>query len=82
MAFLAWIALGLLAGFIAGKVEKREKGIALDLPLGILGAVVGGLMFNGSEASGVHSLNLHSLFVALVGSVFVLAIYHVMFRRV
>ncbi len=79
---MAWIALGLSAGFIAGKVEKREKGIALDLPLGIIGAGVGGLMFNGSEASAVHALNLHSLFVALVGSVFVLAVYHIMFRRV
>jgi uncharacterized membrane protein YeaQ/YmgE (transglycosylase-associated protein family) len=83
MAFLAWIVLGLLAGFIAGKVEnKREEGIALNLPLGIVGAVVGGLIFNGSGAPGVHGLNLYSLFVALVGSVLVLAIYHVMFRRV
>ena len=82
MAFLTWIALGLLAGFVAGKVEnKRRKGVALDLPLGIIGAVVAGLVFDGSGLSGTHEANLYSLFVALVGSVSVLAIYHLMIRR-
>ena len=82
MSFLAWIVLGFLAGFIGSKVEKkRGGGIALDLPLGIVGAVVGGLVFNGSGSHGASGLSLYSLFVAFAGSLCVLAIYHAMFRR-
>ena len=82
MSFLAWVVLGLLAGFIGSKVvNKRADGILLDIPLGILGAVVGGLASNGFGAHGVTGLSLYSLFVAVVGSVMVLVIYHAMFRR-
>ena len=81
MSFLAWIVLGLLAGFIGSKVvNKGGEGILLDIRLGILGVVVGGLAFNAFGAHGVNGLNLYSLFVAVVGSVW-LVIYHAMFRR-
>lgn len=45
MSFLAWIVLGLIAGFIGGKiVNHRGEGIFLDISLGV-GAVVGGWLF-------------------------------------
>ena len=82
MSFLAWIVLGLLAGFIGSKlVNKRGEGILLDILLGIVGAIVGGILFNVLGARGVSGLNLYSLFVAVVGSVLFLVIYHAMFRR-
>jgi len=82
MSFLAWIVLGLLAGFIGSKlVNKRGEGILLDILLGIVGAIVGGFLFNALGARGVSGLNLYSLFVAVVGSVLFLVIYHAMFRR-
>jgi uncharacterized membrane protein YeaQ/YmgE (transglycosylase-associated protein family) len=44
MSFLAWIVLGLLAGFIGSKiVNKQGEGVILDILLGIVGAVLGGL---------------------------------------
>ena len=47
MSFIAWIVLGLIAGFIASKlVNKSGEGILLDIILGIIGAVVGGYLFN------------------------------------
>ena len=47
MSILAWIFLGLLSGFIASKiVNKQGEGILLDIVLGIVGAVVGGLLFS------------------------------------
>ena len=47
MSFLAWIILGLVAGFIGSKlVNKRGEGLVLDLLLGIVGAIVGGWLFN------------------------------------
>jgi uncharacterized membrane protein YeaQ/YmgE (transglycosylase-associated protein family) len=82
MSILAWIVLGLLAGFIGSKlVNKTGGGVGLDIVLGIVGAIVGGFVFNALGARGVSGLNLYSLFVAVVGSVLLLVTYHAMFRR-
>ena len=82
MSFLAWIVLGLIAGFLASKiVNKHGDGLILDIVLGIVGAVVGGYLFNTFGASGVTGLNLYSLIVAVVGAILVLLIYHALFRR-
>lgn len=82
MSFLAWIVLGLLAGFIGSKlVNKSGEGIFLDIILGIVGAVAGGWIFNMFGASGVNGVNLYSLMVAVVGAVLVLVLYHAVARR-
>jgi uncharacterized membrane protein YeaQ/YmgE (transglycosylase-associated protein family) len=82
MSFLAWIVLGLVAGFIGSKiVNKTGEGILLDIVLGIVGAVVGGWLFNTFGAVGVTGLNLYSLLVAVVGAVVLLVVYHAI-RRV
>jgi uncharacterized membrane protein YeaQ/YmgE (transglycosylase-associated protein family) len=82
MSLLTWIVLGLLAGFIGSKlVNHRGEGIVIDVALGILGAVVGGFLFNALGARGATGLNLYSLFVAVVGSVVCLLIYHTLLRR-
>lgn len=82
MSILAWIILGLLAGFIGSKiVNKSGEGIIVDILLGIVGAVFGGWLFNRFGAAGVTGLNLYSLLVAVVGSVVFLVIYHAI-RRV
>ena len=82
MSILAWIVLGLLAGFIGSKVvNKTGEGVLLDIVLGIVGAVVGGLLFNRFGASGVTGLNFYSLFVAILGAVLLLVAYHVIRRR-
>ncbi len=81
MSLLAWIVLGLIAGFIASKiVNKAGEGVFLDVLLGIVGAVIGGWIFNKFGAAGVTGVNLYSILVAVVGSIVFLAIYH-MFRR-
>ncbi|MDP8988677.1 MAG: GlsB/YeaQ/YmgE family stress response membrane protein [Acidobacteriota bacterium] len=83
MSFLAWIVLGLLAGFIASKiVNKQGEGLFLDIVLGIVGAVAGGWLFNTFGASGVTGLNLYSLMVAVVGAVVLLVVYHAIRRTV
>ena len=81
MSILAWIILGLLAGFIGSKlVNKQGDGFFLDIVLGIVGAVVGGWLFNKFGAVGVTGLNLYSLLVAVVGAVVVLLVYHAVRR--
>jgi uncharacterized membrane protein YeaQ/YmgE (transglycosylase-associated protein family) len=82
MSFLAWIVLGLIAGFIGSKiVNHRGEGLFLDIILGVVGAVVGGWLFHGFGMSGVNGLNLYSMVVAVVGAVVFLAVYHLLFRR-
>ena len=82
MSYLAWIVLGLVAGFIGSKiVNKTGEGLILDIILGIVGAVVGGWLFNVFGASGVTGLNLYSIAVAVVGAIVVLVVYHAI-RRV
>jgi uncharacterized membrane protein YeaQ/YmgE (transglycosylase-associated protein family) len=77
MSILAWIVLGLLAGFIGSKiVNKTGEGVVLDIVLGVVGAVVGGYLFNMMGAAGVTGVNIYSLFVAVVGAVVVLVAYH------
>ena len=83
MSFLAWIVLGLLAGFIGSKiVNKSGEGILVDILLGIVGAIVGGWLFNTFGATGVTGLNLYSILVAVVGSVVFLIVYHAIRRAV
>jgi uncharacterized membrane protein YeaQ/YmgE (transglycosylase-associated protein family) len=83
MGILAWIVLGLIAGFIGSKlVNKSGEGFFLDIILGVVGAVVGGWIFSMFGAHGVTGLNLYSLLVAVIGSVLVLVIYHAVRRRV
>jgi uncharacterized membrane protein YeaQ/YmgE (transglycosylase-associated protein family) len=82
MSILAWIVLGLIAGFIASKlVNHRGEGVFLDIILGIVGALVGGWVFNQFGHSGVTGLNLYSTLVAVIGAVIVLVVYHAVFRR-
>lgn len=82
MSFIAWIVLGLISGFIASKlVNKTGEGFLMDVVLGIIGALVGGWLFNEFGMAGVTGVNLYSMLVAVVGAVVVLVIYHALFRR-
>jgi uncharacterized membrane protein YeaQ/YmgE (transglycosylase-associated protein family) len=82
ISFLAWMVLGLIAGFMGSKiVNRRGEGIVLDILLGIVGAFVGGWLFHLFGASGVSGLNLYSLLVAVIGSVVFLFLYHALRRR-
>lgn len=83
MSFLAWIVLGLVAGFIASKiVNKQGEGFLLDIVLGIVGAVVGGWLFGLLGAGGVSGVNLYSLLVSVIGAIVVLFTYHLIRRSV
>jgi len=82
VSILAWILLGLVAGFIGSKiVNKTGEGFFLDIILGIVGAIVGGWLFSLIGGHGVTGFNLYSLLVAVIGSIVVLVLYHALFRR-
>lgn len=82
MSLLAWIVLGLVAGFVASKiVNKSGEGFVLDIVLGIVGAVAGGWFFNAFGLAGVTGLNLYSVMVAVAGAVLLLVAYHALMGR-
>jgi uncharacterized membrane protein YeaQ/YmgE (transglycosylase-associated protein family) len=79
MSIVGWLLLGLVASYIGSKiVNKNGQGLLLDIVLGIVGAVVGGLLFSLFGATGVTGFNIYSLFVAVIGSIVVLWGYHMM----
>ena len=81
MSLLAWIFLGLIAGFIASRIVGGSgQGLLADIAIGIVGAVLGGWLFNFFGLSGVGTFNLYSLLVAIVGAVILLLIYHALSR--
>jgi uncharacterized membrane protein YeaQ/YmgE (transglycosylase-associated protein family) len=82
MSIIAWLILGLIAGFIASKiVNKQGEGLLLNMFIGVIGAEVGGWLFRLLGMSGVTGFNLWSLLVAVVGAVVLLFIYHQLIRR-
>jgi uncharacterized membrane protein YeaQ/YmgE (transglycosylase-associated protein family) len=82
MGIISWIILGLIAGFIGSKiVDRRGQGFWLDIALGIIGALVGGFLFDLFGASGVTGLNIYSMIVAIIGAVVVLLIYNAVTGR-
>ncbi len=82
MSILAWLVVGLIAGFLASKViNKTGEGVMLDIVLGVVGAVVGGFIFNALGHSAPNGINIYSIFVAFIGSVVVLLLYHMIIRR-
>lgn len=82
MGIISWIILGVIAGFIGSKVvNKSGQGFLMDIVLGIVGAIVGGVIFSAFGATGITGLNIYSLIVAVIGSIVVLWGYHAITGR-
>ena len=82
MSIIGWLILGLIAGFIASQiVNKSGEGLLVDIVLGIVGSMVGGFLFTSLGAAPVTGLNIYSMFVAVVGAVVVLVLYHAVVGR-
>jgi uncharacterized membrane protein YeaQ/YmgE (transglycosylase-associated protein family) len=82
MSILGWIFFGLITGFIASKaVSGRGSGCLLDIALGVVGAFVGGALFAKFGHHDPMRFNLMSMFIAIVGAVIVLVIWHAIMGR-
>ena len=82
MGIIAWLVLGLIAGFIASKIVNHTgSGVLMDVVLGVVGALVGGFLFSMFGAVGVTGFNIYSMLVAIVGAVVVLWLYHMLIGR-
>lgn len=82
MSILGWIFFGLITGFIASRiVNQRGEGCMLNIVLGLVGALVGGFIFRQLTNFDVFHFNLVSMFVAIIGAIVVLLIFHALTGR-
>jgi uncharacterized membrane protein YeaQ/YmgE (transglycosylase-associated protein family) len=82
MSIIGWLIVGLIAGFVASRIVNAQgQGIVLDIGLGMLGALVGGFIFDAIGGVGVTGFNAWSLLVAIIGSIIVLILYHAVTGR-
>jgi uncharacterized membrane protein YeaQ/YmgE (transglycosylase-associated protein family) len=76
MHIIAWIVVGIIAGWLARMVVPGEGpgGIIGDLIIGVIGALIGGWIFRAFGHPGVTGFNAWSILVAFVGGVVLLLI--------
>jgi uncharacterized membrane protein YeaQ/YmgE (transglycosylase-associated protein family) len=75
MSILAWIILGLVAGWLAGQFMRGGGyGIIGDIILGIVGALVGGFLSSALLGVDVTGFNLSSVIISVIGAIIVIAI--------
>jgi len=77
MSILAWIVLGLIAGFISSLIVNRHgEGFFLDIVIGVIGAIIGGIIMTALGGEGVSGFNLYSILVAIGGAIVLLVVLH------
>jgi uncharacterized membrane protein YeaQ/YmgE (transglycosylase-associated protein family) len=82
MGILAWIVLGLIAGFLASLVMRGGGyGIIGDIIVGIVGALLGGWLFSLLTGRGITGFDLWSIFVAFIGACILIAILRAVSSR-
>lgn len=80
--WIAWIIIGLIAGWIASKIVNRQgSGIVLDLMIGLVGSIIGGVILQAAGGVGFTGLNPWSLLVAVIGSIILLVLWHALVGR-
>ena len=77
MSILAWLVLGLIAGFLASRVMGGGGyGLIGDIIVGIIGAFIGGFIFSRLTGNGdpVNNIDIGSIFVAFIGACILIAL--------
>lgn len=84
MNLLLWLLFGGLVGWISSMIMKTNarQGTLMDIVLGIVGAMVGGLIMNFFGQPGVTGFNIYSFIVAILGAVVVVFLGRVVQRGV
>lgn len=75
MGVFGWIIMGGLAGWIASLVMGEPQGCLTDVVVGIIGALVGGLIFQALGQQSVTGFNVWSVFVATTGSALMILVF-------
>jgi uncharacterized membrane protein YeaQ/YmgE (transglycosylase-associated protein family) len=84
MGILAWIVVGLIAGWLASQVMRGGGyGLIGDIIVGIVGALIGGFLAANllNMPNAVNGINITSILVAFVGALILLAILRMVSGR-
>ncbi len=82
MGIIAWLLLGLVAGWIANMLMSSGRGgLVADLVLGVVGALVGGFLGSVLFGLDVTGFNIQSVLIAIVGAIIVVGIYRAITRQ-
>lgn len=79
--WIAWIIIGIIAGWLAEKIMKRNHGLLTNLIVGIVGALIGGFLANnlfGLDAAGSW---IWGIVIATIGAVILLFLLGLVRRR-
>lgn len=81
MSIIGWIIIGLTAGFVASKIVNRNgAGLFMDIAIGVVGALLGGILFNWLGIQGTNGFSVWSFFVAVIGAVVLLLVVNLLRR--
>ena len=84
MTILAWLVVGLIAGFLASQVMRGGGyGLIGDIVVGVVGALIGGWLATTllNMPNPVSGINVTSVIVAFIGAVILIAILRLFRRR-
>jgi uncharacterized membrane protein YeaQ/YmgE (transglycosylase-associated protein family) len=74
MGIIGWIIIGIVAGWLAEKIMKRDHGLLTNLIVGVVGAIIGGFLASTLLGLDVGGFNITTLIVATIGAVVLLAV--------
>ena len=72
MGIIGWIIIGIVAGWLAEKIMKRNHGLLTNLAVGVVGAILGGFIASSLLGIAVGGFNIMTLIVATAGAVLLL----------
>ncbi len=80
IGFLVWLIVGGVVGWLASIIMRTDaqQGIFLNVIVGIVGAFIAGLIFNGGTIN--QAITLYTFLVSLVGAIILLAIVNLVRR--
>jgi uncharacterized membrane protein YeaQ/YmgE (transglycosylase-associated protein family) len=82
MSILGWLIFGAITGWLASLiVNRRGEGCVVNVVLGLVGSLVGGAIFRAISNFDVFRFNLTSMFVAILGAVVTLFLWHAITGR-
>jgi poly(hydroxyalkanoate) depolymerase family esterase len=81
IAWAAWLIIGAIVGGTAGLIERRNYALVTNILFGILGALVGGVIFDLFGFPAITDFNPSSIFAALAGAILLVVVLHALKRR-
>jgi uncharacterized membrane protein YeaQ/YmgE (transglycosylase-associated protein family) len=82
MGFIVWLIVGGIIGWLASLVMRTDgqQGIILNIVVGIVGAVIAGLIFGGGNINTSDPLDLTNILYSLLGAIILLAVVNLVRR--